>query len=76
MVRQTQKKKKFHRLKCAPSKKNKLKFTCYEIRDIYNFKKMWNKNNLNDIIISKNPYTIWKQLKKNYQINVQMKDVG
>lgn len=64
MVRQTQKKKKFHRLKCAPSKKNKLKFTCYEIRDIYNFKKMWNKSNPNDIIISKKPYTIWKQLKK------------
>ena len=63
MVRQTQKKKKFYKLRCAPSKKNKSKFTCYEKRDIHNFKNMWNKNNPNDIITSKNPYTIWKQLK-------------
>tara|TARA_Y100000389_G_scaffold204152_1_gene255259 strand:- start:1325 stop:2194 length:870 start_codon:yes stop_codon:yes gene_type:complete len=64
MVKQTQKKKRFNKLNCAPSKKNKLKFTCYEIRDIYNFKEMWNKSNPNDKITSKEPYTIWKKLKR------------
>ncbi len=64
MVKQTQKKKKFNKLNCAPSKKNKLKFTCYQIRDIYKFKELWNKSNPNNKIISKDPYSIWKKLKR------------
>jgi len=64
MVNQTQKKKIFNKLNCAPSKKNKLKFTCYEKGDIYEFKQLWNNNNPDNKIISNNPHTIWKQLKR------------
>lgn len=65
MVKKTKKKKKFYKLNCAPSKKNKLNFSCYDIEDIYSFKELWNEHNPNNKILDNDTFVIWKKLKKN-----------
>ena len=65
MVKITKKKQKFNKLNCAPSKKNKLKFSCYDIKDIYFFKKLWNEYNPKNKILHDDVFIIWKKLKNN-----------
>jgi hypothetical protein len=60
-------KKKFVKLNCSPTNKNKLRhYTCYEDADLMKLKNVWNSRHSDTKIESDDPKVIWDMLKQYY----------
>ena len=61
---------KFKKLNCAPNRGKEIngelqKLSCYNNSELFNFKKIWNSKNPNNLIKTNNPKNIWLFFKNN-----------